>query len=455
MMQLTKAQIFALIPPPKNTTEVTYEDGNTKDIISEVVAEFKNSWKQTEKLAPYLKGKSDAETADNIWKFIKYNVKYKIDKEPYQWVKSPSRTLHDGFADCKSYSILALSLLKNMGIKGSFKFVSLFSHKDIHHVYVIIDKCCCNGGVYIPIDAVISQPLTEKKPIYQEKIITMAEIHRLEGIGGIGSITSVLGQQLETLKSSIHRIENPQERQKELEILNLVINNLNTQNLAQALQTAFLNSGMPEFYKALITSLAVLSSDGTINGIGFAPALALLAHPKARQIAMKVLGKAGEVGKKLIGDRQNCGGFGKLFKTKKCKAKQAAQQAKVTAQQRQEVAPLLQVSQNPDNGMVVSREITPAQGTTPANTTSTTPANTQSNTSNGDITPTSGGFFEKNKTLIYVAAAGAVLYMVMGSKKSGVSGVRRRKKAIASVAGTKRRKKRTTAPKRKIIKRRR
>lgn len=421
-MNLSREQVLRLMPKPQNKIETMYSNGDTTDIINECVDTLAMSWNQTKDLAPYLKGKTDAETARNIHQFIRKFVTYKIDKKPLQDAKTPSVTLNDGFGDCKSYSILALSILENLGIKGSLKFVALGRNSQIHHVYAIINPCCCNGGKAIPIDAVLPTPNYEKPNINKYKIIPMAHIRRISGIGNVEDINSVLASELYKLRAYILRIEDVKSRDKELVLLDNVINNVNSDKLSDAIKFAFANSQMPEFYQLIMSLLANLQG-GTINGIGVIPALASGALIKT---AGAILPKVSEVGKKIIGDRENCGAFGKLFKTKKCKAKQTAVQQKAELQQAQVVQQTVQ--QPPVQPVVVPQQVVqqPQQDNTVVSRQSTAEKETTNTNTNKEPS-----FFEKNKTLIVVGGLGAVaLYMMNkkgGGKRGKVSGLRKSK----------------------------
>lgn len=103
------------------------------------------------KVAPRLKGNTTAETVNKIYKFLYYHFQYKLDGE-LQNLMSPSAAWHyrkSGF-DCKTYSILASTILQNLGIPHSFRMVQQagIMPGEWSHVYVIVP----NGNSHLVID---------------------------------------------------------------------------------------------------------------------------------------------------------------------------------------------------------------------------------------------------------------------------------------------------------------
>jgi len=166
-----------LLPTPQYKKS-PYKNGDTNDIVAEVIKCYNVNHAQAAKLAAQLQGSSVKQTCSNIWHFIKNNVTYKIDPEGYQWVRTPSRLIADGEGDCKSFSVLAASLLKCLGITPTFRFTSYNSSPTHTHVYVVAKQ---KGSKEIIIDAVIDGFNTQK-PYTHKKDITMAKIATLSGV---------------------------------------------------------------------------------------------------------------------------------------------------------------------------------------------------------------------------------------------------------------------------------
>lgn len=99
----------------------------------------KYAW-QTKEIAPLLQGRTVRETADNIYNWLYNHFQYKLDQDT-QLLYAPSAAWayrEDGF-DCKTFSILASCILRNLGIPHSFRKVQ---QKTVNpgmwsHVYVV------------------------------------------------------------------------------------------------------------------------------------------------------------------------------------------------------------------------------------------------------------------------------------------------------------------------------
>lgn len=107
---------------------------------------------QMKRIAPLLKGATLQETVNNIYKFLYNHFQYKLD-DYFQDLRSPSAAWHyrhQGF-DCKTFSLLASTILLNLNIAHEFRQVQ---QKNVmpgtwSHVYVIVP----NGNSYYTIDA--------------------------------------------------------------------------------------------------------------------------------------------------------------------------------------------------------------------------------------------------------------------------------------------------------------
>jgi len=125
------------IKKPNNETKVFFENGKTEDIIKVILLGDLKSSKCTKDFAKFLKGKNILETCKNIFNFLKENIKYIKDTEGVQDIKSPCKTFSDGFADCKSLSVFAASILKNLHIPYKYRLASYSNLNIPTHIYVV------------------------------------------------------------------------------------------------------------------------------------------------------------------------------------------------------------------------------------------------------------------------------------------------------------------------------
>ena len=164
----------------KNEAKIRHEDGDTDDIIKVILDTDKISKNDTEQFAKYLAGLTLFETCSNVWHFIKQNISYKVDPLGYQYVKTPSRLWKDKVGDCKSFSIMTASILKNLKIPFSYRFVSYSSGSTFTHVYVVVPY----RGTYIIIDCVMPQ-YNKEKDYKSKKDIKMTKIYQMSGTDNV------------------------------------------------------------------------------------------------------------------------------------------------------------------------------------------------------------------------------------------------------------------------------
>lgn len=106
------------------------------------MAQWSNKYAyQMKEVAKLMKGRTIAETANNIYQFLYWHFQYKLDGS-LQTLYSPSAAWYfrkQGF-DCKTYSLLASCILQNLNITHSFRMVQQagIMPGEWSHVYVII-----------------------------------------------------------------------------------------------------------------------------------------------------------------------------------------------------------------------------------------------------------------------------------------------------------------------------
>lgn len=176
----TNAEMLAIanqtIARIRGKVVLTHKDGNTADIITTIISNAKTSAETTKHFAQYMRGAAGYGSGENTWKFVKKNIKYVLDPFGKQYIKSPAVTLNDRFADCKSYSIFIESVLRNLGIPCSFRFVSYSTVPTYTHVYVV----AIMEGKEVILDCCMSAYNVEK-PYNFKKDISMSEIYSMSG----------------------------------------------------------------------------------------------------------------------------------------------------------------------------------------------------------------------------------------------------------------------------------
>lgn len=121
----------------KNINRTIYKNGDTSDIIKVVMMAYDiENDPQIQVVATELKGNTIVDTCRNIWKYLQQNITYRADSG-MQEIKSPARLIHDKSGDCKSYALFTAVILRWLGIKNVFRFVSYDNNAEATHVYIV------------------------------------------------------------------------------------------------------------------------------------------------------------------------------------------------------------------------------------------------------------------------------------------------------------------------------
>lgn len=168
----------ATIKPATGKDLTKYRNGDTGDIIKETLDCFRDCAGDVEAFATNLKANDLVTTCSNVWRFVKSNIRYKMDPAGVQWVRTPARLWKDKEGDCKSYSVTIACILHQLGINGVFRFVSFNAiNPTPTHVYVVVPT---EQGE-IKIDAVLNS-FNYEKPYFFKQDYPMTQISRLSGV---------------------------------------------------------------------------------------------------------------------------------------------------------------------------------------------------------------------------------------------------------------------------------
>jgi hypothetical protein len=154
---------------------VLLANGGLKETMTAIQDAARASIDQTKVLARELKADTLEQSAYNVWRWLKTTLKYKLDKEGTEQVRTAARSYADRKKgiDCEDFAIFAYALLTNMGYSPQFEIVAFNGKKEFGHIYVIV-------GPYT-VDAVMD--LFNKKP----KNITKTKHMDIYGLTGVGS----------------------------------------------------------------------------------------------------------------------------------------------------------------------------------------------------------------------------------------------------------------------------
>jgi len=125
-------------------------DGANGDIIRTLEKNFPAAYRQTTAFSKRFDAPTIEEVAENVWNFLKENVKYEADGSDHQKIRLPARLLADKSGDCKSFALFAASVLAHYTETG-FRYSSYRNDPTPTHVYAIAKD---EDGKTIIIDAV-------------------------------------------------------------------------------------------------------------------------------------------------------------------------------------------------------------------------------------------------------------------------------------------------------------
>lgn len=168
---MEKNILLGKLNPFSNQNRLLVNDQQVKDIVSAMLEAHKNYANEYDKISENFYTGSAIQTAKNVFKFLKENVKYIVDSEASQKIMSPSAILSIGRNDCKNYALFIVGVLDSLKRKGYFKndvFYRFASYRLLdeipHHTFaVLID----NKGNEIFIDPVLSS-FNERKTYFHK-----------------------------------------------------------------------------------------------------------------------------------------------------------------------------------------------------------------------------------------------------------------------------------------------
>lgn len=140
---ITPKRLLGVLDPFNNKKEVLVKDQTTGDIIQAILTAHERYKPEYKKISSLFRGNNNKETAHNIWKYLKTNVRYVVEPENEQRIKSPAAIVATGNttgSDCKNYSLFTAGILEALKIPFAFRFASYskYGDKTPGHVFVVM-----------------------------------------------------------------------------------------------------------------------------------------------------------------------------------------------------------------------------------------------------------------------------------------------------------------------------
>lgn len=170
------------------------------DIIQVLESNFAAAKENVKNFAAQFHGRTDEQTAQNVFNFLKARINYKRDPDSRQLIRIPGRFIKDREGDCKSYALSACSILANLGFQTSFRYTSYNGSTTPTHVYCVAER---NGKQFI-VDGVY-HTFNKEKP-YRFKIDHKMNIETLSGFNPLQKRTALDINNREHLQAVYNRM---------------------------------------------------------------------------------------------------------------------------------------------------------------------------------------------------------------------------------------------------------
>jgi hypothetical protein len=181
-------ELLLQLEPFKNNEAVIVHDQSVGDIIDAILTTHKQYVNQYDLIYPYFVGVDPVDTAKNVFNYLKANVKYNIEPEDLQTVKSPAAIIATGKSgsDCKNLALFANGILdayrrnELQNFDLYYRFASYeYGDKTPQHVFSVMKY----NGKEIWIDPVLNFFNQQKSPyFYTDKKIKPMALVALSGI---------------------------------------------------------------------------------------------------------------------------------------------------------------------------------------------------------------------------------------------------------------------------------
>jgi hypothetical protein len=178
------------LPRYEGKEKIIKDQQTTDDIINEILKGHSKYANQYKNISSFFIGGTPKQTLKNIWTFLKKEVKYRVEPESKQTIKSPAAIIATGKttgSDCKNLSLYTAGCLQAINQSGQqkipfcFRFTGYkFFDTNPQHVFIVAYPGTDNE---IWCDAVLNK-FDYKKP-YTIKIDKKPPM--LVGISGIGA----------------------------------------------------------------------------------------------------------------------------------------------------------------------------------------------------------------------------------------------------------------------------
>lgn len=200
--------------PFQNRKQVVIHDQSVGDIIQGILSTHDRYKGEYDKICTQFNGGSAENIGFKIWKFLKDNVRYRVEPDSRQMLKSPAAIIQPGTtSDCKNYSLFTGGILdalerKRIKIPWCYRFSSYrILERTPQHVFVVMFP---GTSREIWIDAVLSAYNQHKQYYYKidkkTKNMSLISLHGIDDTFGIGKKGDKRRAFFKKLKENIKKV---------------------------------------------------------------------------------------------------------------------------------------------------------------------------------------------------------------------------------------------------------
>ena len=189
---MNRGDLLARLAPYKGRESVIVHRQDAGDIMQGMEDWHRRYRRQYDTISAYFAGRTERETAKKIFDYLKTNVRYIIENDEKQTLKTPAAIIAQGHGDCKHYALFIGGILDSLAYLGiqripwAFRFASYKWYDSTpQHVFVVINPGTKNE---IWIDPVLAR-FDQRKPYTAATDKKMA----LVGISGVSKSAEIGG----------------------------------------------------------------------------------------------------------------------------------------------------------------------------------------------------------------------------------------------------------------------
>lgn len=127
-----------LFPKSKGEVIVIKRHAKLDDTIKFLPNAISKTLYQTKLIAPELALQTPYETCKNIWEFVFNHIEYRKDERGKEQIQSPQYTWAVRKGDCDDYTVMIVSILKNLDYETVLRIAMYTPENGFQHIYPVV-----------------------------------------------------------------------------------------------------------------------------------------------------------------------------------------------------------------------------------------------------------------------------------------------------------------------------